>query len=490
MTPETDDWHQLHPVTILREMASVGWAVVGVFVFDFGWDIQIDFAPWLPDGSDLFEILFAVGAFGLAVARYFSTRFRVTDTAVEFRRGVLYRTERTTRRDRIQNVAVGTGLLGRIFGVRAVEISAGDLADIALTYVGRDTAASLRTDLLPSARTPDTSPTTARETRPDDAVRVIARLDRHGFLRYLMTGPVIGAIALVLVVVGAFVTLEERWPLVGSAGLFYLFARSADVYHFRAATTKDRLHVSHGLIRREEKSAELDRIQTIQIVRPVIRGLLGYETVRLQTADITRDASESMQVNLLSPLETRGRGLAITDEILGGIHVAEEDLETAASVAFRRGMVRALFVMVAAGLLLGGGFSLIRSWIGSPVEGGHLLLFGGGYLVVSVLVALAFGLRRYRLLGHALGPDHVLISTGVFRHRVAVVPIAKIQSIRIRSTFLQRNHDIVDVAIDTAGMSLVGIAATTVFDVSTPVGTELADRLCHGASAVALPDGV
>ncbi|MPZ52019.1 MAG: PH domain-containing protein [Acidimicrobiia bacterium] len=480
-------------MTVLKELGSVAWAVVGVIIFDFDFapNVSIDALPWLPEGSDLFELLVAVGAFALAIARYLSTRFRVTETSIEFRRGVVFRTERTTRRDRIQNVAVGTGLLGRIFGVRTVEISAGDPTDITLAFVGRTTAEALRADLLPTDSTPEVEET---DKIPDSAGPargvVIAELGRGGFVRYLVTGPLIGAVTIVILVVVLLVFADQRWPLFSFAGVIYLLMRSGDVYDFRAEQRGDRLHVTQGFIRREEKGAALDRVQMAQVVRPVIRGLFGHETVRIQTADVLGEQAQTMKVNLLSPLEARGEG---TERVVGAlwpIDITEEDLLGPAPVSLRRGILRTLIILVAGGLVVGTAIVVIASLVGWTRDWALIFSLFAGYLVVALLLAVFYGRRRYRLLGHVVGPDHIMVSTGVFRHRLAVVPIAKIQSVQIRRSFFQRRSGISDVAIDTAGMSLAGITATTVFDAPAQLGVELAGRLIDGASQVALPDGV
>ncbi len=469
----------------------VAWAVIGVIVFDFGPDFSIEAVPWLPTGADLFELIFAAGAFGLAIARYRSTRFRVTETTIEFRRGVLFRTERTTRRDRIQNVAIGAGLLGRIFGVNTVQVSAGDSAEIELTYVGAQTAQRLRDGLLPDPATPPTLPGVAGSgaaTTEAIPIRTIAQLDSSGFVRYLITGPVVVSGLFAVVLIGLAIGLREFWPLLNLAAILFFFLGAGDVFDFRADISGDRLQVSQGLIRREEKSAELDRIQVIQVVRPFIRGLFGFETVRLQTADVSGETS--MQVNMLSPLEPAGRGLALVADIFGSIGVTEQDLVPPARVAIRRGFIRAFISLVVVGIVLAVSTAIIVVVNGLDVSAATAIVAVSLYLGASVVVSFLYTTRRYHRLGHAVGERHVMVSTGVFRRRLAVVPIAKIQSVGMRRSFWQRRAGISSITIDTAGMSLAGITATTVIDIPAGLGRDLARRLGDGASRVALPDGV
>src|SRR5690606_27576409 len=74
---------------------------------------------------------------------------RVTDEVVEIRQGVIFRSHRKARLDRIQGINIQRSLLARIFGAAKLEISgAGAEANMQLAYLSGANADALRAELL------------------------------------------------------------------------------------------------------------------------------------------------------------------------------------------------------------------------------------------------------------------------------------------------------------------------------------------------------
>lgn len=94
----------------------------------------------------------AVGA-GYDVLRWIVTRYRITDTYVELRSGIVVRSYRSVRRDRIRSVDIEAKLRHRLWGLRVVKIGAGQQtaaneAAFFIDAVRKDDAENLRHLLL------------------------------------------------------------------------------------------------------------------------------------------------------------------------------------------------------------------------------------------------------------------------------------------------------------------------------------------------------
>ena len=142
------EWHRLHPASPLLRGGLVFIAVLGfiianlrervvdmflvLFAPDLGDDIDVRYENWQNDwANDPIGGIVSNGLVGWAIAGvavlivlvivgfWLSWRmhtFRITDEAVEVRSGILFRSHRSARLDRIQGINVNRPLFARLFG--------------------------------------------------------------------------------------------------------------------------------------------------------------------------------------------------------------------------------------------------------------------------------------------------------------------------------------------------------------------------------------
>lgn len=183
--PVTDladgEWHRLHPASPLLRGGLVFLAIAGfvianlrerlvdffLVVFAPGTDEGLDreFGEWRNDwandpiggivsnnlvGWALLGVLVVVIA--VIVGFWLSWRmhtFRVTPEAVEVRSGILFRSHRSARLDRIQGINLNRPVFARLFGAAKLEVQvAGQSGNMQLAYLGSALADGLRRDLL------------------------------------------------------------------------------------------------------------------------------------------------------------------------------------------------------------------------------------------------------------------------------------------------------------------------------------------------------
>ncbi len=118
-----DDWAN-DPIGGIVNHGLVGWALLGVVAV----------------------LIVVIAAFWLSWRMH---TFRVTPEAVEVRSGILFRSHRSARLDRIQGINVNRPLFARLFGTAKLEVSvAGQSANVQLAYLGSALADRLRADVL------------------------------------------------------------------------------------------------------------------------------------------------------------------------------------------------------------------------------------------------------------------------------------------------------------------------------------------------------
>lgn len=166
--PDTAGWRRL-----------AGWTPVTGSVSALGKAIVPALAGGISAGmADAFiGLIVAAGVALLAglagLIPWLTTTYRVTDTHLEVRRGLLNRTTLTARLDRIRSVDLQASLIHRVVGVTRVNIGTGvDEVPISLDSLTKEAAARLRRELLHAAPAG-----AAEEAPPASEPEVIAKLD-------------------------------------------------------------------------------------------------------------------------------------------------------------------------------------------------------------------------------------------------------------------------------------------------------------------------
>jgi putative membrane protein len=353
------EWHRLHPATPLLRGGIVFIAVFG-FVLSNLRERLIGFFVGAPDyGGDPLDAIYEHGWEGWALLGiaavlllclggfYLSWRmhsFRITGDAVEVRSGILFRTQRKARLDRIQGINIVRPLLARIVGAAKLDISvAGHDANVQLAYLGSMLADGLRGDVLrlasgvraaeaaeaagiaaepgvdagatgigePPSRTAAVGDLVGRrvneflapeldpDAAPPESVVKIPPLRLLGSL--LLSGFTVFVLIVVAVLVwgassGALWLLIVVLPgLIGSAS-FYI-NRFTKSLRYSIAGTRDGVRVGFGLLSTSNETLPPGRIHAVEVLQPLLWRPFGWWQIRIDTAGHSREKGAAGQPN-------------------------------------------------------------------------------------------------------------------------------------------------------------------------------------------------
>jgi putative membrane protein len=248
--------------------------------------------------------------------------FRITDEVVEVRSGILFRTNRKARLDRIQGINIVRPFVARLFGAAKLEISqAGHDANVHLSYLSSSAADDLRREILRrasgtrNAEQVTVTPTgtlldrrlgelLAPELDPDAAppesiVRI--HLGRLFGSMFLGTGTLIA----VLVIIGATIWISLTghffvlfFALPGILGFGGYYARRfSKSLRYTIAGTPDGVRVGFGLFSTSNETLPPGRIHSIEVSQPLLWRPAGWWEIRVNRASHTSSRGAANQAN-------------------------------------------------------------------------------------------------------------------------------------------------------------------------------------------------
>lgn len=464
---------RLHPLTVVKELGALAWAIIGALVLP----VEL---PFLPDEVLDPDTFLAVAVLGYAVLRYLVTRYTVSPEVLELRKGVFVKRVQTMPRDRIQTVDVRIDILGRLFGVSTVSVSAADTEQIEVSYVSHAQADRLRRLLEPPSSDFTTSATDDQRLVPGLPRQTLFVLTVASWLLFTITET---AFPLAVLGLGLLIGLA-LFNGVSSVVLGILpvvaipFFAATTMVGFRSWLQGNRLGVVRGLLSRRETTTPLPRIQALLVSRPLLRRALGHETVGVVSGDVTGSVEEAGGFRIMAPLAALDSWPQLAMAIGLDIGLHEGALRRSSPLTIRRSVIRGLSVVVVLTALLG-----VVTWgLGVNVAWAFTVL------PLGIGLSLVYARLRYRALGWVTDDRHVLIRKGVLTRVLMAVPIHKIQDVTVQATYFQRRLGIATVDIDTAG----GTMGQRIRAVDLPRGQadNLAVHLARGAARVWLPDGV
>lgn len=458
----TAEWRTLHRHTLVATaivltglaMAAGVPTAIGIAA---GTSAQVALAWVLPGVAVL------VGG-GVAVdhLRWRRTRYRVSPTSMELRRGIVVVANRSLARERIRSVDLGASPALRILGLVKVTIGTGDGRQggageqtFVLNPVSRDEGERLRTLLLDRG---DPASGGERADQPlatwNPAWTGYAPLS---FLTPLLASSAVGAVFQVSEWFGRQqvpiqVTrdlAEAIGPWATLAGLVAGFAVAGAVASSALFVEAwwgcrlDRepggtLRVRRGLLTTRSVSLEERRIRGVEIVEPLGARSAGAARLDVVATGISSDRKKELSV--LVPAAPRRLVWAVAREVAGlpdAVALRAHPVRARSRRLWRAGVA---VVAMAAVVVAAAAGPLPRFWT--------WVIVGVAALVSAGVIGLAWD--GYRGLGHGLDERHLVVRRGSLRRSTVYLQRSGIIGWRIRQSLFQRRAGLMTFTATTA----------------------------------------
>ncbi len=319
------EWHRLHPASPLLRGGIALIAILGVVIANLRERLVSLFIPRFDEGGDPVDYVLEHGLvlqaliviFVLLIvciaAFYLSWRmhtFRITNEVVEVRSGILFRTNRKARLDRIQGINIVRPFFARLFGAAKLEVNqAGQNGNLQLSYLGSSAADDLRREILrlasgtrlaeqrAAAATPQglldrrvaelLAPELDPDLAPPESV-VKIHLGRLVGSMVFSESTVILVLALIaggiwIGATGKFYALIFALPSL--FGFFSFYARRfTKALRYTIAGTPDGVRVGYGLFSTSNETLPPGRIHSVQVRQSLLWRPAGWWEVRVNVA--------------------------------------------------------------------------------------------------------------------------------------------------------------------------------------------------------------
>lgn len=493
-TADAEGWRRLHPLSPLLRGGLVLLVIVGVVVANFrdrfvelffadrvfeGSGVDVDFdssgdivslIEYLAGQGLLLLVLGALLAVLLLIVLFawiawrFST-YRITDEAVEARRGVLFRTHRRAPLERIQSVNLQRSLPARVLGLTKIEVlTAGQGGKVELAYLGYRDAKTVREQIVRRAAMKRGGRQTAAAALHQTATAGVAgrgvlanvgdRLSERAIdfadadidpeaiaadaLVRVPVGRLLGGIALgweavvTLVLMAAVIvggSLIAPGVLFGIVPLILvmasiLFTQFNKGFNFTLSRDGDSVRTGAGLTATATETIPFGRIHAVEARQPLLWRPLGWWRVRITLAGHSvAQGGQNTSQNVVLPVGPEADVLRVIETLLPG--VGDDEHEMAA----------------------------LRDGLMGP---------GEGYLRAGPRAAwvLLWGRRRagIRIADEGTAQATLRVRRGVLTRSLAIMPIVRAQSVQLRRPLLHR---------------LLGLASLQAHTVLGPVRMEM-----------------
>jgi len=335
------EWHRLHPLTPLLRGGLVLLVVIGIIVANLRDRLFILFVPWFAPGFEdeaaewegtgdpidfvvannlyLLAALSVLGVLVVLIAVFYTSwrfhTFRITDDDVEVRSGILFRTQRRAPLDRVQGVNLTRPMIARLLGMAKLEVvGAGADANVKLEYLSTSNAEAVRADILRLAsgrRLSDAAAAAGETVRPGGRVAALghtvgreitgliegpeAPVDVPDSVVSIPVGRLVAShivsmstVALIAAAVAVVIGLSQgvTWILFGFVPALIGFAaywvRSIlRSLRYSIAPTPDGVRITFGLLTTITEIVPPGRVHAVEVTQPILWRPAGWWTIRI-----------------------------------------------------------------------------------------------------------------------------------------------------------------------------------------------------------------
>jgi len=449
LTPDTP-WRSLHPVSLAVNLLPRAWATVRnmwpilLFIFLGGEGFGFRLAELM------IVLIFTLASVWNTFIHWATLRYRMHQGRLEINTGLLNKQSRTIDPARIQNVELVQNLFHSWAGLVELRIdTAGELStEGLLSALSVEDATELRDQL---ARV-------GSLTSSDDESEVIEPIVSMGIpeiLAFGLTQRTIGTVAVIAIV--GFEFMNQAGPEVARevsqnlqpstiiAALMLAFVGSWAVsaltsifrfYGYRMTRLDDAVRTTQGLTTKRNVEIPLSKVQMVRTDEPLVRRMMGYGTVLIETAGLGVVEGQVRQAEGMVPMVEAEELSAVTACTVP--HANVDPWTTPLRPAHPRSLYRAIVAAsVRACVFIAIGFTFL----------GYLK-----WLTVALLpMALIGAWLDWAKQGWLVTPNSIVSRRGFFNRRTFILSRDKLQSVHVVQGPFMRLHGLSRVVVRVAG---------------------------------------
>ncbi|MGN6301860.1 MAG: PH domain-containing protein [Angustibacter sp.] len=229
-------------------------------------------------------------------------------------------------------------------------------------------------------------------------------------------------------------------------GVYALLAWQRAAYRVEG----DTLQLHTGVLFRQQRQARLDRLQAVDVVRPLLARFFGLAELRLEVAG-GKDSAISLSLlresdaqQLRNTLLARAAGVAYDGELAP--EAPEHEVLTVSVPTTLESFARSGFAVVVLVALVGSVVTVVLTRQPAVLAGFLPVVLGVGGTAWARFTS-AFGFRV------ATSPDGIRLHHGLLTTRAQTVPPGRVQVVRLRQPLLWRSRDWWKLEVNVAGYS-------------------------------------
>lgn len=372
--PPPSQWRRVHWSTPIVNGAGTFTVIFTIIGYNWasdwleGSDYSIHLSSWIPLAL-VSAVILVVGIYSYIAWRFIG--YAIDADSVHFQHGIIFRNRRYVRLTRLQAVDIIHPLLGRFFGVCALDVqtAGGHDSRVKIFYLTSDEATVLRNEILAraagiKARNRTQARQAADAPHGDTASQVVATDSAHAAGQVvaadnadaaalpafdeapervfftLPTSRLLGSIALSMPTIAGVLVLT--WllialPFTGSQGIIgvlpvlavlasWLWVTGAGTFNFTLALSPDGFRTRHGLTETRAQTIPPRRIQAISIRQPLLWRWKDWWKVEIDVAGYgegsdSENTSTAGSRNTLLPVGTRAEAETVLWLVLPNLGV-------------------------------------------------------------------------------------------------------------------------------------------------------------------------
>lgn len=388
---------RVHPITPIVHGVSV-IPVAVILVLAFGLGAVTRFGAWGIPGAILGVLALATLVAGWKYLEWRNTWFWFDEDG-DFRvdSGVLTKQQRRLQLSRLQTVDVAQPLFARIFSMAevVVEVAGSKDSRVRLQYLPLEQARALRNEVLARAAG-------LRHDVGEAPEAPIVTVAPRDLALSLMLRTVTAGLLLLTAVIVVGTVLSSGWGglalalVTGGLPIVIVVAEFIKYFNFTASQSPDGLRLRFGLAKTETRTVPPGRVQAIEYVEPLLWRRQGWVRLRVNIAGVGHeDSNGNQEETLLIPVATRDVADDLVARVLPGLALDDLTWHEAPGRSRRR----------------------------SPIQWRRLAVAWDGAVLVT---------RRGRVT-----------------RRLAVIPHARTQSVRLTQGPWERALDLASVHVDS-----------------------------------------